>query len=257
MADFSFKNKVIVITGAGVGIGFEIAKQLAATGAKIVLNDIDQIVAEKAVEEIKSEDGDCFAVIGDSGELKIIKKMITTAVEKFGRLDFAIANAGITTFGNFLDYTEDNFQKVLQVNLKGTFFLAQQAALQMVKQGDGGRIILMSSVTGFTYHPDLTAYGMSKSAIAFLAKNLGVELGKYQITVNAIAPGAIITERTLALEDGKYEETWERITPNNKCGTTKDIANTAMFLLSDGAGHITSQTIIVDGGWTSTSPPPE
>lgn len=257
MVDLSFKNKVTVITGAGVGIGFQIAKQLATKGAKIVLNDIDQKVADKAVEEIKSEGGDCVAIIGDSSKMEVIKKMIATAVKYFGKLDFAIANAGITTFGSFLEYTEGNFQKLLQVNLQGTFFLAQQAALQMVKQGDGGRIILMSSVTGFTFHPDLTAYGMSKSAIAFLAKTLGVELGKYQITVNAIAPGAIVTERTLELEDGKYVETWERITPNKKCGTTKDIAHTAMFLLSEEAGHITSQTIIVDGGWTSTSPPPE
>lgn len=257
MSAYAFDGKVAVVTGAGIGIGFEIAKQLAAAGAGIVLNDIDGDVAEKAVAEIRKAGGQAVAAVGNSSEMDTIQKMIATAVETYGRLDYVIANAGITTFGNFLEYTLDNFQRLLQVNLQGTFFLAQQAALRMISQQTGGRILMMSSVTGFTYHPDLTAYGMSKAAIAFLAKTLGVELGKHGISVNAIAPGATMTERTLELEDGHFEDTWKKITPNNKCGTTKDIAHTALFLLSDGAAHITGQTLIVDGGWTSISPPPE
>ncbi|MEZ4852096.1 MAG: SDR family oxidoreductase [Bacteroidia bacterium] len=254
---FSFHQKVAIITGAGIGIGFEIARQLASAGASVILNDIDQKVAENAVKTIQKEGGKCIAVVGNSSDLDVIQQMITTAVEKFGHLDFAIANAGITTFGNFLEYSLENFQKLLQVNLQGTFFLAQQAALQMIQQKTGGRIILMSSVTGFTFHPDLTAYGMSKAAIAFLTKTLGVELGKHQITVNAVAPGATLTERTIELEDGHFQEIWERTTPNGKCATTLDIANATMFLLADEASHITSQTIVIDGGWTSMSPPPE
>lgn len=257
MIKFSFDHKVAIITGAGIGIGFEIAKQLAFSGASIVLNDIDPKVATEAVQSIQEKGGKAIAVVGNSSDLKVIQQMINTAVETFGRLDFAIANAGITTFGNFLDYSLNNFQKLMQVNLQGTFFLAQQAALQMIKQQSGGRIILMSSVTGFTFHPDLTAYGMSKAAIVFLTKTLGVELGKHQITVNAIAPGATITERTIELEGGDYKAIWERTTPNGKCATTLDIANATLFLLADEAKHITSQTIIVDGGWTSMSPPPE
>ena len=256
MTSFSFENKVSVVTGAGIGIGFEIARQLARAGASVVLNDLDQEAAEKAAKTISAEGGRCLAVAGDSSDLKLIQELISKAVDTFGRLDFAIANAGITTFGDFLDYTLENFQKLVQVNLQGTFFLAQQAAIQMRQQRSWGRIVFMSSVTGFTYHPHLTAYGMSKAAIAFMAKSLGVELAKDQITVNAVAPGATITERTLELEDN-FRATWEAITPNGACASVADIANATLFLLSEESRQITGQTIVVDGGWTSTSPSPE
>ncbi len=250
-------NKVAIITGAGIGIGYEIAKQLTLEGTAIVLNDIDAVAVETAVGKLKKLGGKVVGFVGDSSEMGTITGMINQAVNSFGRLDYAIANAGITTFGNFLDYPMKRFQQLVKVNLQGTFFLAQQAAKQMIEQGGGGSVLLMSSVTGHTYHPDLTTYGMSKAAIIFLAKTLGVELAKHQITVNAISPGATLTERTVDLEDGdEFQKQWERTTPNGKCATTEDIANTALFLLSDKAKHITSQTIIVDGGWTAMSPPP-
>ena len=252
----SFKDKVAIITGAGIGIGFEIACQLAAKGAHIILNDINAEAAQKAVASIRHTGGKAEAVMGDSGDLNVIDEMIKSAHSAFGRLDFAVANAGITSFGDFLDYPQEHFQQLLHVNLQGSFYLAQLAARQMVKQGEGGRILLMSSVTGQTYHPEVTAYGMSKAALIFLAKSLGVELGSHQITVNAIAPGATLTERTRKLESGNFDEAWQRITPLGKCATTEDIAHTALFLLSEKAGHITGQTITVDGGWTSVSPPP-
>lgn len=256
MTHYSFQAKVAVITGAGIGIGYEIALQLARAGATLILNDIDQALADQAAEKINASGGVCVAVSGDAGELDTVERLVAMAYEQFGRLDFAIANAGITTFGSFLEYQEAAFQELLNVNLKGSFFLAQKAAHKMIAHQQKGRILLMSSVTGFTFHPDLTAYGMSKAALAFLAKNLGVELGKHGITVNAIAPGATVTDRTADLEGGNYVDEWKKITPNGRCATTEDIAHTALFLLSDEAQHITGQTLVVDGGWTSTSPPP-
>jgi 3-oxoacyl-[acyl-carrier protein] reductase len=179
---------------------------------------------------------------------------VDTAVSKFGRLDIAIANAGITLYGDFFDYKPATFFEVMKVNLGGSFFLAQAAANQMKKQGTGGSILFTSSVTGHQAHKNLAAYGMSKAALEMLAKNLVIELSEYKINVNSIAPGATLTDRTLR-EPG-FENTWSRITPMGKAANVEDIANAALFLISDGAKHITGQTLIIDGGWTSVSPSP-
>lgn len=256
MIQYAIPNKVAIVTGAGNGIGFEIARQLALAGTSVILNDIDKQVALKAAQKINKQGGNCLAVSGDSSDLEVIQQMVNQAVETYGRLDFVVANAGITTFGGFLDYELKNFQRLITVNLQGSFFLAQAAAKQMINQGSGGRILFMSSVTGHQAHPNLAAYGMTKAALEMLAKSLGVELAKHRITVNAIAPGATLTERTLQL-DPNFQGIWESITPTGVVSTVEDIAHTALFFLSKEAQQITGQSLIVDGGWTAVSPPPE
>ena len=267
----NFSETVAIVTGAGSGIGFHIASELALSNGSVIVNDIDSQLAETAADNINESGGRAIAVVGNCSDIDVIDALIESACRNFGRLDMAVANAGITTFGNFLDYPVDQFQQLVDLNLRGTFYLAQRAARQIIKQNDdqpdkpgiasttanrrGGRILLMSSVTGIQYHPDLTAYAMSKAAIRMLAKSLGAELGVHSITVNAIAPGATTTERTLA--DSDYASTWSQITPTGNVATTADISNAAMFLLSDSAAHITGQTLVVDGGWTSVSPPPQ
>jgi NAD(P)-dependent dehydrogenase (short-subunit alcohol dehydrogenase family) len=251
-----FRNKTAIVTGAGIGIGFEIAKQLAAQGASVLLNDIDKGVAENAAKVISNSGGKCIPVAGDSSDVGFIQTMVAVAVEKFGSLDIAVANSGITTFGKFLDYQPENFQRLLAVNLQGSFFLAQAAARQMISQNRPGRILFMSSVTGHQFHPDLAAYGMTKAALEMLAKSLGVELAAHQITVNAIAPGATLTERTVQREP-EFQKTWEALTPTGKVSMPSDIANAALFLLSPLSGQITGQSLVVDGGWTAVSPPPQ
>jgi len=251
----NFENKTAIVTGAGQGIGFEICKMLAAAGARVILNDIDPELANQAARQINGEnDAACIAIAGDSGDLMIIKKLVGLAVEKYGRLDIAIANAGITLYGNFLTYSPEAFNKVMHVNLSGSFFLAQAAANQMKLQHSGGSILFTSSVTGHQAHKNLAAYGMSKAALEMLAKNLVIELSGYKINVNAIAPGATLTERTLL--DPAYNKNWSEITPMGRPASTRDIAETALFLVSEKARHVTGQTLIVDGGWTSVSPPP-
>ncbi len=250
----NFKDKVALVTGAGQGIGFEICRQLALQGADVILNDIDSSLASAAARRIQDEQGNCIAVPGDSSDIILIQQMVSLAAEKFGKLDIVIANAGITLFGDFFSYPPDSFNKVMQVNLAGSFFLAQAAANQMKQQDHGGSILFTSSVTGHQAHKNLAAYGMSKAALEMLAKNLVIELSGFNINVNTIAPGATLTERTVG--EAGYEKTWSALTPIGRPATTMDIANAALFLVSDQAKHITGQTLIVDGGWTSVSPSP-
>jgi 3-oxoacyl-[acyl-carrier protein] reductase len=251
----TFTQQVAVITGAGTGIGFEIAMQMCLQGGSVILNDIDPGLAKSAAKKIEEEGGNCEPLAGDASKTDFIYQMVDLAVAKFGSLDIAIANAGITLFADFFEYREESLQKVMQLNLGGSFFLAQAAAKQMRKQGKGGSILFMSSVTGHQSHKYLAAYGMTKAGLEQLAKNLVMELSPYRITVNAIAPGATLTERTLKMEP-HYADTWSAITPLGKPATTKDVADAALFLVSPQANHITGQTLIVDGGWTSVSPYP-
>ena len=249
-----FNDKVAIVTGAGQGIGFEICRRLAKEGARVILNDLDTKLAAEAANQITIEKGACISVAGDSSEPVIIQQMVDAAVSQFGKLDIAIANAGITLYGDFFTYMPDSFFKVMKVNLGGSFFLAQAAANQMKKQKSRGALLFTSSVTGHQAHKNLAAYGMSKAALEMLAKNLVIELSEFGINVNTIAPGATLTERTI--EDPGYENTWSKITPMGRPANVSDIASAALFLVSDEARHITGQSLIIDGGWTSISPSP-
>ncbi len=254
MEGHKFFNQVALITGAGQGIGFEIARQLAFQGASVILNDIDEELACKASFEITKQKGNCYPVAGDASSIECIQLMINEAVRQFGKLTIAIANAGITSFGDFLNFQPQSLQKVIDLNLFGSFFLAQRAAIQMKKQDTGGRILFMSSVTGHQAHKNLSAYGMTKAGLEMLAKSLVSELSGDHITINTIAPGATLTERTIL--EKNYEEIWSKITPLGKPATVEDIANAALFFVSPDSGHITGQSLVVDGGWTATSPSP-
>jgi len=245
------QNKTAIVTGAAQGIGYEICRQLITRGVKVLLNDSDETLVQQAVERLGK---DCIPMAGDAADVGLIRRMVDKAVEVTGRLDIVIANAGITLFGDFLSYSAASFNRVMQVNLGGSFFLAQAAALQMKQQGEGGSILFMSSVTGHQAHKDLAAYGMSKAALEMLARHLVIELSPYRITVNAVAPGATLTERTAG--DAGYERTWSSLTPMGRPADVADIAEAALFLVSPQARHITGQTIIVDGGWTAVSPNP-
>jgi len=248
------ENQVAIVTGAGQGIGLEIGRLLAMQGARVILNDIEESLAREAADAIRTSKGVCIPMAGDASDREFIQAMVDTAVSEFGTIDIAVANAGITLFGDFFEYQPEDFNRVMQVNLAGSFFLAQRAAQQMKNQGTGGSILFMSSVTGHQAHKNLSAYGMSKAALEMLAKNLVIDLSPYKINVNAVAPGATATERTTS--DPNYEKVWSAITPMGRPASTQDIAHAAVFLVSPQARHITGQTLIIDGGWTSVSPSP-
>ncbi|MBZ0287426.1 MAG: SDR family oxidoreductase [Anaerolineae bacterium] len=250
-----FLNQSAIVTGAGVGIGYEVARQLALAGASVLLNDLDSKLAEQAAQEITREGGMCQGVGGDIADVETVRGLVSKAVELFGRLDIAVANAGLTLWADFFDYEPTNFDRVLNVNLRGSYFLAQAAARQMRAQGQGGRIVFMSSVTGHQAIRYLSTYGMTKAALEMLARNLVVELSPYHITVNCVAPGATVTPRNLA-DDPNYEAVWGQVIPTGRAAIPADIAQAVLFFLSPHSGQITGQTLIVDGGWTAVSPTP-
>lgn len=249
-----FANQVAIVTGAGRGIGFAIAAELARAGASILLNDLDPVLCHQAADHISNAGGICQACPGDASDVAFIGEMVQIAVTQFGRLDVAVANAGITTFGDFFDYEPTDFQRVVDLNLRGSFFLTQAVARQMRQQGGGGSILLMSSVVGHQAHPGLAAYAMTKAGLEMLAKNLVLDLSPHGININALAPGATLTERTT--DDPAYIPTWSRITPMGRPATVADIAHAALFLVNPASRHITGQSLVVDGGWTSVSVPP-
>jgi NAD(P)-dependent dehydrogenase (short-subunit alcohol dehydrogenase family) len=248
-------QKTAIITGAGQGIGLAIAEKLAAQSVNIIINDIEEGLITDACKRISLIHGvSAIPIPGDSSSEKVIDAMIQTAISNFGTLDIVVANSGITLFGAFLSYSRADFMEVTRVNQVGTFFLAQAAARVMKDQPNGGALLFTSSVTAHQSHENLGAYAMSKAALEMLAKNLVLELAPFKIRVNTIAPGATITSRTTL--DPEYENTWAKITPLGRPADVQDIANAASFLVSDEARHITGQTLIIDGGWTSVSPSP-
>lgn len=249
-----FTDKAVLVTGAGSGIGYEICRQFAHEGAWVALNDIDAALARQAAAAINREVGReaVTPYACDVADVPAIRATVADFVAKTGRLDVAVANAGLTNFGEFLTYTPEAFDRLTGVNLRGSYFTAQAAALVMIEKQIAGRIILMSSVTGGQAFLNLGAYGITKAGIRHMAKVLALELGKHDITVNAISPGLIITERTVT-DDPHAEENWATVTPTGRAGHVEDIAAAALFLASPEARHVAGQTLEVDGGWTTVS----
>jgi glucose 1-dehydrogenase len=251
----AFAGRVAVVTGAGEGIGREIARRLAIGGAAVVANDIDAAKAAEVARALEAEGGRARSLAGDAGDPAHAQALVGEAVRAFSRLDLAVANAGFSLFSDFFETAPADFDRVTGLNLRGSYFLAQSAARQMRAQGDGGRILLLSSVCGHLAIRSLAAYSMSKAGIEMLVKGLVPELSPHRITINAIAPGATVTPRNLAM-DANYEKTWGAKIPLGRIASVEDIAAAALFLLSPEARHITGQSLLVDGGWTAVGDAP-
>lgn len=257
MTQKRFANQTVIVTGAGEGIGYEVARQFCAEGASVVLNDILPERAIDAAEAIASETGaPCIPAPGDVAEVSAVRGLVARAVKTFGQLDICVCNAGLTSWGDFFEYKPEDFERVVSVNLRGSYFLAQAAARRFRDQGSGGRIVLMSSVTGRRAVPYLSAYGMTKAALEMLARNLVLELSPHGISINCVAPGAVITPRNLK-DDPDYEARWGNLIPIGKAIQSADIANAVLFLAAPASAKITGQAIVVDGGWTCASPIPD
>jgi len=252
-----YENKRVFVTGAGQGIGYAICKAFAEEGAIVGLNDAQPELAQQGAAELNALVGAerVFAYPGDVADPTTVYVMIEEFTQQHGVPHVVVANAGITKYIEFLECTPEIFDKVTQVNLRGSYFLAQAAAKKMIAAEIPGRIILMSSVVGWRAFLNFSVYSMTKAALQMMAKSLALGLGQHRITVNSISPGAILTERTKQ-EDPNYAENWSEVIVTGRVGTVEDIAHTTLFLASPAASQITGQDLLVDGGWSLRSPVP-
>lgn len=240
-------GKIAVVTGASRGIGRAIALELASRGAFVVVNyNGSKDRAEEVKKEIEAAGGKAEVYQCNVSDFEKCQAFIQDVIKTYGRLDILVNNAGITRDGLLMKMSEEDFDKVIETNLKGTFNTIRFASRQMLKQRSG-RIINMSSVVGIAGNAGQANYASSKAGVIGLTKAVARELASRGITVNAIAPGFIETEMTEVLSDAVKEASVAQI-PLGRFGKPEDIAKTAAFLASDDAGYITGQVIQVDGG---------
>ena len=240
-------GKIAVVTGASRGIGKEIAKTLAAKGATVVVNyNGSAEKAEETVKEIEALGGKAEALQCNVSDYDKAAEMMAYVVKTYGRVDILVNNAGITRDNLLMKMSEEDFDAVLNTNLKGAFNCIKHISRQMLKQ-KSGRIINISSVSGVMGNAGQANYCASKAGVIGLTKSVAREIGSRGITVNAIAPGFIDTEMTAVLPDDVKKAMGEQI-PLKRFGTTEDVAQAAVFLASDRAAYITGQVLCVDGG---------
>lgn len=240
-------GKIAVVTGASRGIGKAIAKKLAALGATVIINYNGSAEKAEAVrQEILTEGGRAEAIQCDVSDFAACEAFFKDVISRFGRIDILINNAGITKDGLLLRMSEDDFSKVLDVNLKGAFNCIRFSARQMMKQRYG-RIVNMASVVGIAGNAGQVNYAASKAGVIGLTKSAAKELASRGITINAIAPGMIETDMTKDLTDKVKDEMAKQI-PLRRFGQVEDVAEAAAFLVSDSAAYITGQVLHVDGG---------
>lgn len=241
------KDKVAIVTGASRGIGREIAITLAKYGAKVVVNYCgSKEKAEEVVELIKAEGGIASVYQGDVADSEAMKQMFADVLKEYGSIDILVNNAGITRDNLILKMSDEEFNDVIDTNLKGVYYCLKQVSKIMLKQRSG-RIINISSIAGVIGNAGQINYSASKAGVIGMTKALARELGSRGITVNAVAPGFIKTDMTDKLPDA-LKDTYVNQIPLKRFGEVSDIAETVAFLASDKAAYITGQTISVDGG---------
>lgn len=244
-------SQTALVTGGSRGIGKEIALELARNGYRVAINYYNDPapMVEATLAEIRAAQtpdlGDLLSIEADIRSSSQVKTMFDRVIGAFGHLDLLVNNAGVQTWKPLLDVTEEEWDLVIDTNLKGCFLCTQQAARHMKDHG-GGCIVNLGSGCNKLAFPSLVAYTASKGGIEMFTKEAAVELGQHGIRVNCIAPGSIESERTRT-EDPDYAGTWSKLTPMGRVGTAADIAPTVVFLASKGAAFISGQTIWIDG----------
>lgn len=249
---FDLKDKVAIVTGARRGMGRTHALALAQAGAKVVVSDISEADCQSVVKEIEKEGGEALAVECDVTKKKDIDEMIQVALEKWGKIDILVNNAGIAQFKPFLELTEEEWDRTLDINLRGYFLCAQAAAREMAKQKAGAIVNIASVVMGQVGvgSPNIAHYCASKGGIVAMTEALAVELAPLNIRINTVSPGMIETPMIEPIKQGKEttEGMMARI-PMKRAGKPEEISSVVVFLASDAASYMTGATVVADGGW--------
>lgn len=248
------KNKIAIITGAAQGLGLACAQCFVNEGAKVVLSDVQDDVGEKAAEKLRNSGAEAVYVHCDVSQKSDVDALMAVALDAFGRIDTVVANAGIVHVSDPLELSEEDFDHVLSINLKGVFLTGQAAANIMIDQtpdenGSRGTIINMSSANAVLVIPEIAPYVIAKGGVNQWTKVLGIRLAQEGVRVNAIGPGSIATElfKSVASNPEKYRAIMSR-TPMGRPGEPEEIGKIAVFLASDMSSYITGQTIYPDGG---------
>jgi glucose 1-dehydrogenase len=252
----SLENKVAIVTGGNSGIGMSIVLALAEQGANVVIDYVAHPEATEELERFVHLLGEqAIGVEADVSKVEDLQRLVDTAVQSFGRLDIMVNNAGIETRTSVLDTTEEQFEKVLDINLKSAFFGTQIAAKQMISQGSGGRIINVSSVHEDWPMPGNTPYCLSKGGMRMLTRTAGVELAPHGVLVVGVGPGAVDTPINKATEEDP--EAMKRLNtaiPIGRMAESSEIGSVVAFLAGPGATYLTATTVFVDGGIMQSSP---
>lgn len=245
-------NKIALVTGSSQGIGRAIAERFAQEGADVVINyNRTPGGAEEALRNVEAVGRRGLIVKADLSNTTEVRKLIATTIEHFGRLDILVNNAGVETHAPFWEVTEEDYDRVLNVNLKGVFFATQEMVRHLMQTKRRGKIVNISSVHEDLPFPNFAAYCASKGGLKMLTRNLGVELGPLGININSIAPGAIETPiNTKLLNDPQKLSALLTQIPLSRLGKPEDVSGLAVFLASDDADYVTGSTYFVDGGLT-------
>jgi len=252
----SLKDKVAIVTGGNSGIGMAIVLEFARQGANLVIDYVAHPEATKDLERQVHALGDrAIGVKADVSQIVELQTLFAAAIAEFGRVDIMVNNAGIETRTSILETTEAQYEKVLAINLKSAFFGTQLAAQQMIKQGDGGRIINISSVHEDWPMPGNTAYCVSKGGMRMLTRTAGVELAPHNILVVGVGPGAVATPINLStMQDPTLLKKLNSAIPMGRMARPEEIASLVAFLAGEGASYMTATTIFADGGIMQSSP---
>jgi 3-oxoacyl-[acyl-carrier protein] reductase len=242
----TLKDKIAIVTGAGQGIGLGIAKKLAQQGCNVIIADLSEEKATQVAQELQALGVKTLAVKCDVSNKSDVDSMATKVKQEFGSVDILVNNAGIYPFKAFAEMAEADWDKIMNINLKGNYIVTQ-AILTLLK--DGGKIVSISSVASMLGMAGLSAYCASKAGMNGLTRALAIELAPRKITVNAVAPGAVNTPGAAASDEVKQQTL--AVIPLKRMGEPEDIANLVAFLASDEASYITGQVIAIDGGWTA------